>query len=90
MEFLLTAGRSANTHYQTDSVRSSLDDELRDPFDDVDESALADRFADLEEPRERPARHRSGRGGARSLAEVDETSPLQDAETERGGTDAAS
>jgi RIO kinase 1 len=72
----LTAGRT------TDSLRCPLDDDVQDPFDDVDETTLADRFADLGEPRERPSRRRSGRGGARSLADLDETAPTQDAEKE--------
>lgn len=73
----MTAGRFPNTQYN--AVRYPLD-----PFDDVVELPLADRFADSYtdqgEPPERPSRHRSGRGGARSLAELDDSSPEHDAE----------
>jgi RIO kinase 1 len=63
-----------------DSLRYPLDDDVQDPFHDPDDLPLADRFADVGDPRERPSRHRAGRGGARSLADLDETPPVQDAE----------
>jgi RIO kinase 1 len=72
----LTAGRFS------DSLPYPLDDPLQDPFDDPDESSLSGQFADLGEPRERPARHRSGRGGHRSLAELEDSSPTQEAEAQ--------